>query len=421
MRRAALHPAWRVLALTFLVLLAAAAIRATPTVLIVPLEREFGWSRATISFAISVNLLLYGLIGPFAAGLIERYGPRRVMLSGSLLLGLGVLGTRWIASPLALVLLWGVVVGIGTGFLALVLGTAVVERWFAARRGLAIGLLTASTATGQLLFLPLLAQRTVDSGWRAAVSLMALVAFALVPLVLWLMIDDPGSIGLAPLGATRSPPPRRGPPRHPLKAPLQALAAAARVREFWILAGSFFVCGASTNGLIGTHLVPACMDHGIPEVGAAGLLALMGILDLLGTTGSGWLTDRFDSRLLLFTYYGLRGLSLIYLPLALDAPAPGLLVFAVFYGLDWIATVPPTVALTRRAFGTAQTPLVLGWIVAAHQLGAALASGVAGLIRTQAGRYDLAFWISGGLCLLAAGAVLFAGRRPAASTVLTSA
>ena len=409
--------AWVILAVTFIVLLASAAIRATPAVLIVPLEREFGWSRATISFAISVNLVLYGLIGPFAAGFIARYGARAVMVSCALLLGVGVLGTRFMRDPLELVLLWGLVVGVGTGGLAIVLGAAVVERWFAQSRGLALGILTASTATGQLLFLPLLARLIVGYGWRSAVTLMALVAFALVPLVLAFMIDRPEQRGLRPYGAGAAPPLRAAPLQNPVKAALGTLAFAVHEREFWILAGTFFICGASTNGLIGTHLVPACMDSGIGEVQAAGLLAVMGIFDLIGTTGSGWLTDRFDSRLLLFAYYGLRGLSLIYLPLALEPPSRGLTPFAVFYGLDWIATVPPTVALARQGFGAARAPLILGWVMAAHQLGAATAATLAALIRTQAGSYDRAFWISGGLCLLAAGAVLFAGRRTEAPAV----
>jgi predicted MFS family arabinose efflux permease len=399
-----------VLAITFVVLLASAAIRATPAVLIVPLEREFGWSRATISFAISVNLLLYGLIGPFAAGFIERFGPRRVMVGCALLLGVGVLGTRWVRDPFGLVLLWGIVVGLGTGGVAIVLGAAVVERWFQERRGLALGILTASTASGQLLFLPLLARLVVTAGWRSAVTLMALVAFALIPLVLAWMQDDPQQKGLHAYGA-RAARITSGTHVNPAKAALEALALGVRQRDFWILAGTFFICGASTNGLIGTHLVPACMDRGIPEVQAASLLAAMGVFDLLGTTGSGWLTDRFDSRILLFVYYGLRGLSLIYLPLALTPASSGLPLFAMFYGLDWIATVPPTVALARQAFGGASAPLILGWVVAAHQLGAASAASVAGLIRTQAGSYDRAFWISGGLCLLAAGAALFAGRQ----------
>jgi sugar phosphate permease len=413
------HYAWIVLAVTFLVLLTSAAIRATPAVLIVPLEQEFGWSRATISFAISVNLLLYGLIGPFAAGFVNRYGPRRVMAASALLIGLGTLATITMKQPWQLVALWGVLVGVGTGIIAIVLGATVVQRWFYAHRGLALGLLTASAATGQLVFLPALARIVVSFGWRSAVVTMAAVSVGLVPLVLVLMRDRPQDKGLEPLGQAGAEPVSAAQASNPFVAALSALRMASRSREFWILAGSFFVCGASTNGLVGTHLIPACMDHGIPAVQAAGLLAMMGVFDLLGTTGSGWLSDRFDNRLLLFAYYGLRGLSLLYLPYGFVSEGHGLWLFTVFYGLDWIATVPPTVALARQAFGSENVGLVFGWIIASHQVGAALAASFAGLIRTNEGSYDHAFLIAGGLCTLAAIGVLFAGKRAKTQTLVS--
>lgn len=406
------HYAWVVLAITFLVLLISAAIRATPGVLIVPLEQEFGWSRATISFAISINLLLYGLIGPFAAGFVNRYGPRRVMAVSAFLIGLGALATITMKHPWQLIALWGVVVGTGTGIIAIVLGATVVQRWFYLHRGLALGLLTASSATGQLLFLPLLAQVVVSSGWRWAVIIVGLVALIVAPIAFFVMRDRPQDMGLEPLGLPDTetvPAPATG---NPFVAAMSALREASHSREFWILAGSFFVCGVSTNGLVGTHLIPACMDHGIPEVQAAGLLAVMGIFDLVGTTGSGWLSDRFDNRLLLLMYYGLRGLALLYLPYGFVSEGHGLSIFAVFYGLDWIATVPPTVALARQAFGAEKAGLVFGWIMAAHQVGAALAASVAGLMRTNEGNYDHAFMIAGVLCVMSAVGVLFAAKRP---------
>ena len=409
------HYAWIVLGITFVVLLTSAAIRATPGVMIVPLEKEFGWSRAIISVAISVNLLLYGLIGPFAAGLVNRYGPRQVMALSTFLIGLGALSTVTMKNPWQLIALWGVVVGTGTGIIAIVLGATVVQRWFHLHRGLALGLLTASSATGQLLFLPLLAQVVVTSGWRWAVVIVAAVALVIAPIVFLVMRDRPQDKGLTPLGlpATEEVPvPAVG--GNPFVAAVSALRMASRNREFWILAGSFFVCGASTNGLVGTHLIPACMDHGIPEVQAAGLLAVMGIFDLVGTTGSGWLSDRFDNRILLMTYYGFRGLALLYLPYGFISEGHGLSIFAVLYGLDWIATVPPTVALTRQAFGAEKSGLVFGWIMAAHQVGAALAASFAGIIRTVEGSYDHAFMIAGFLCVICAVGVLFAGKRPAA-------
>jgi sugar phosphate permease len=405
-----LHYAWIVLGVTFVCLLISAATRATPSILIVPLEKEFGWSRMTISMAISLNILLYGLIGPFAAGFINRYGPRRVMAASAILIGLGTLATVTMKHSWQLFALWGVLVGVGTGMIAIVLGATVVQRWFYAHRGLAMGMLTASAATGQLVFLPFLAKLVVDHGWRSAVITMATLALLMAPIALLLMRDRPHDKGLQPLGQPEGMTATEAATQNPFVAAISALRMASRSREFWILAGSFFVCGASTNGLVGTHLVPACMDHGIPEVQAASLLAVMGIFDLVGTTGSGWLSDRFDNRLLLFGYYGLRGLSLLYLPYGFLSHGYGLSVFAVFYGLDWIATVPPTVALARQAFGAEKTGLVFGWIMAAHQIGAALAASVAGLIRTNEGSYDHAFLIAGSLCLATAIGVLFAGR-----------
>ena len=407
------HYAWVVLAITFVVLLISAATRATPGVLMVPLEQEFGWSRATISIAISINLLLYGLTGPFAAGLVNRYGPRRVMAVAAFLMGLGTLATITMKHPWQLIALWGVVVGTGTGIIAIVLGATVVQRWFYLHRGLALGLLTASSATGQLVFLPVLAQLVVSSGWRWAVIVVAGVALLIAPITFLVMRDRPQDKGLTPLGLPDTetiPAPATG---NPFVAAVGALRMASRTREFWILAGSFFICGASTNGLIGTHLIPACMDHGIPEVQAAGLLAMMGIFDLIGTTGSGWLSDRYDSRMLLMTYYGFRGLALLYLPYGFVSESHGLSLFAVFYGLDWIATVPPTVALTRQAFGAEKAGLVFGWIMAAHQVGAAMAASFAGFIRTNEGNYDHAFIFAGFLCMISAIGVLFAGKRPA--------
>jgi sugar phosphate permease len=408
------HYAWVILGVTFVALLSSAAVRATPGVLIVPLEREFGWSRSLISVSISINLLLYGLIGPFAAGLVMRYGARRVVSAAMLLIGLGTLGTVGMHRLWQLIALWGVIVGAGTGIVAIVVGASIVQRWFESHRGLAVGLLTASSATGQLVFLPVLAKIVVMSGWRSAALTMALVSLLVAPLVWWLMRDAPENIGLAPVGSRGSERSATHSSVSPWAAAFDALRGAIRSREFWILGGSFFVCGASTNGLIGTHLIPACMDHGIPEVQAAGLLALMGIFDLIGTTGSGWLSDRLDNRWLLFAYYGLRGLSLLYLPRSLMDSGSGLSVFAVFYGLDWIATVPPTVALARRAFGLERGGIVFGWIVACHQVGAAVAAAVAGYIRTDEGSYDHAFVIAGALCMLSAIAVLFAGRTVSA-------
>lgn len=393
------HYAWIVAAVTFLVLLSTAGVRATPGILMVPLENEFGWSRALISAAVAINIALFGLIGPFAASLMARYGVRRVVLTALALMAMAVMASSFMRSTWQLFLCWGLLVGMGTGVTSLVLAAVVVTRWFEQRRGLTLGVLSAANATGQLVFLPLLARVVEHSGWRSVAHIVAGASALVFVVVLLLMRNQPGDLGLLPYGALVEAPA----PLRPALKPLRALAWAARSREFWVLAGTFFVCGASTNGLIGTHLIPACMDHGIPEVTAAGLLAVMGIFDMAGTTASGWLTDRFNSRYLLFWYYALRGLALLFLPASLmQASHGGLSIFAVFYGLDWVATVPPTVRLATNAFGKQNAGVVYGWIFTAHQVGASLAALGAGSIRTYLGDYRDAFWISGGLCLLAA-------------------
>src|SRR5205807_815187 len=407
--RGRLHYGWIVAGVTFLTLLASAGIRATPGILIIPLEKEFGWTRATVSFAVSINLLLYGLFGPFAAALMDRVGVRRVMMASLGLVAAGVGLTTVMRASWQLVLLWGVVVGLGTGTMALVLGAYIANRWFAERRGIVMGLLTASTATGQLLFLPFLASLVVTSGWRSAVLVVAGVALLMVPLVYIFMRNDPSDVGLRPVGATADAAPVSS-GANPAAAALAALREGFRSRDFWLLAGSFFICGASTNGLIGTHLIPASMEHGIPEVTAAGLLAAMGVFDLIGTTVSGWLSDRWDNRYLLCWYYGLRGLSLLFLPYALGTQFLGLAAFAVFYGLDWVATVPPTVRLTADIFGRQRVGVMFGWISASHQLGAATAAFGAGALRSWMGSYQVAFMTSGLLCLIASGLVIRIGQ-----------
>ena len=411
------HYAWVVAAMTFLVLLVGAGVRATPGVLIVPWEKEFGWSAATIGVAIAVNIFLYGMIGPFAVAIIERFGLRASVCGALVILAIGTSATSLMQTPWQMLLLWGLVVGSGSGMGANVLGATVAGRWFGQRRGLVLGLLTASSATGQLVFLPLLASLAVNHGWRTVSLVVAAVTLALVPLVLLLLRDRPADLGLPRYGETALQP---APvyTENPAKRALRGLAMGLRSKDFWLLAGTFFICGASTNGLIGTHLIPACFDHGIPEVTAAGLLALMGICDLVGTTASGWLTDRFDSRKLLAWYYALRGLSLIFLPYSFDLSFYGLSLFAVFYGLDWITTVPPTVNLAGKAFGEGNAALMFGWIAAAHQIGAASAAWLAGVGRTATGTYLEAFVAAGILCLVAAMMALFVGRKTEAEEAM---
>ncbi|MDB4892883.1 MAG: yhjX [Gemmatimonadetes bacterium] len=413
-----LHYAWVVAALTFLVLLVSAGVRAVPAVLMLPLEQEFGWPRTTTSLALSINILLYGLTGPFAGSLMARIGMRRVVLSALVLLAVGVASAPLIRHPWQLIALWGLAIGVGTGLMALVLAATVVNRWFVARRGMVLGILTASAATGQLVFLPLLSQVTARQGWRTAVLIVAACVAALIPLVAWLLRESPGSVGLSAYGAEKEE--KTAAPAVDAGAPLGALAVlsdVARTRNFWILFVTFVICGASTNGLIGAHLIPAAHDHGIPEVRAASMLALMGLCDLVGTTAAGWMSDRWDSRYLLGAYYGLRGLSLLYLPIALAGSNPALITFAVWYGLDWIATVPPTLRLANEAFGRTRAPIVFGWISGGHQVGAASVALFAGVLRVSTGRYDVAFLGAGLLCIVAAGLALTFRRDVSSETI----
>jgi sugar phosphate permease len=408
------HYAWLIAGLTFLLLLCAAGVRSAPAVLIIPFEQEFHWSRATISLAISVNLILYGLSGPYAAAFVLRFGARRTLGLAFASLGVGVLLTILMKQPWQLILIWGLVVGTSSGLVGIASAATLVNRWFVRQRGLVIGLLSASTATGQLIFLPFLASLIEHRGWRWASLTIAAVCLLVVPLIALLMRAAPSDLGLAPFGAKSAADEPAGDAnraggRSTLALPFRILGQAVAKRDFWLLAGSFFICGASTNGLIGTHLVPACVDAGMPEVRAAGLLAVMGIFDIVGTTCSGWLSDRLDARWLLLAYYGLRGLSLFLLPMVITGSAIGLGVFTVFYGLDWIATVPPTVQLCGRAFGNELGGLVFGWIFAAHQLGAATAAWGAGAIRVGLGDYGWAFSAAGVLCCFSALLVLFIG------------
>jgi len=396
------HYGWVVVGVTFLTLLVTAAAMFMPGVLIVPLEKEFGWDNAQISSALAIRIMLFGLFGPFAAAFMNRFGVRRVIMFAMALIGGGLLASLAMTQVWQLILLWGVVVGVGTGLTAMVLAATVATRWFNHRRGVVIGILAASNATGQLVFLPLIAELTTRLGWRAALIFVAgMLAFVALVASL-LMHDRPSDLNLPLYGESKiTPRPTEGVGLVSLlMAPVNVLKDAARVPIFWVLFGTFFVCGCSTNGLIQTHFITLCHDYGLPAVTAASVLAMMGIFDFFGTIGSGWLSDRFDNRWLLFWYYGLRGLSLLYLPFT-DFTFYGLSLFAVFYGLDWIATVPPTLKLTADRFGPEKAGLVFGWIFAGHQLGAATAAFGAGLSRTELQSYLPAFFVAGAFCMLA--------------------
>lgn len=394
----------------FFALLAAAGLRAAPGVLILPLEKAFGWDRGSISAAAAVGIFLYGLTGPFAAALMQSFGLRKTVTLALILMSVSTGLSAFMTTTWQYVATWGVLAGFGSGAVAMVLGATVVNRWFVARRGLMLGLLTASTATGSLIFLPGMALIADHGGWKPVVITVSIVTLVLAPLV-WLLIPErPSDVGLKPYGAPEdyeAPAPLNG--KNALAYAFEALGRATKTRTFWLLFLGFFICGLTTNGLVGVHMIAFCGDRGMPEVKAAGLLALMGLFDLIGTTASGWLTDRYDSRKLLFVYYVLRGLSLIYLPFS-DFSVVSLSAFAVFYGLDWIATVPPTVRLATQAFGERDGPIVFGWIAAGHQVGAATAAIGAGIIRAQQGQYVEAFIIAGMAGLLAGVASLMIRR-----------
>ncbi|MBU1587801.1 MAG: MFS transporter [Actinobacteria bacterium] len=397
-----LHPAWIVALVAFLALVGAAGFRAAPSVLMLPLEEQFGWSRTQLSLAVTVNLLLYGLMAPFAAALMARFGLRKVTSVALLLVASGAALSIFAIQPWMLVLTWGVLIGIGTGSMALVFAATVADQWFLKRRGLVVGILTAGSATGQLAFLPFIALLVENQGWQQASLLVAGGALLVVPLVLIFLRNHPVDIGMTPYGAPDTyvyEPPVRG---NAVKIALGTLGRAAKVRTFWALVAGFAICGATTNGLIGTHFIPSAHDHGMPETTAAGLLAVVGVFDIIGTIASGWLTDRVNPRILLAAYYAFRGLGLLVLPFLLSATVqPPIILFVVIYGLDWVATVPPTVALCREVFGK-DGPIVFGWVFASHQIGAAIAATVAGVVRDQTGQYTAAWFGAAGLCLVAA-------------------
>ncbi|RZU15081.1 MFS transporter [Streptomyces sp. BK239] len=416
--RRRVHRAWLVAAVTFVTIIGAAAFRSVPGLLIDPLHEEYGWSHGTIGAAVSVNLALYGLTAPFAAALMDRFGIRRVVAVALTVIAAGSGLTVFMTSAWQLLLCWGLLVGAGSGAMALAFAATVTDRWFTERRGLVSGILTAASASGQLIFLPLLSWLVTRYDWRPAALTVALAALVVVPFVWLLLRDHPADVGLKPYGA-REFVPKPAPVTGAARRAVSVLLSAARTGPFWLLAGTFAICGASTNGLVQTHFVPAAHDHGMPVTAAASLLAVIGVFDVAGTIASGWFTDRFDSRRLLAVYYALRGLSLLFLPMLL-APSVHLpmVFFIVFYGLDWVATVPPTLALCREQYGD-DSAIVFGWVLAAHQVGAALIAFLGGVARDVFGTYDMVWYASGALCAAAALMALVIRRRPEAGARAT--
>ncbi len=402
-----IHPGWIAVTVTFFTLMASAGYRSAPSVLIVPLEDAFGWSRSQISLAVSINVLLFGLVSPFAAALMERFTVRKVVMSALALVSLSATSTIFMTQPWHLWLLWGLGVGVGSGSMALVFAATIANRWFIARKGIVVGALTAATASGQLVFLPLLSHFAVTYGWKSVSLTVGGASALIIPFIFLFLKEKPELLGLAPYGAPEGwqpPPPNE---MSAGKIAIDTLSKSSKSKDFWILFGTFFVCGLSTNGLIGTHFIPAAHDHGMGETVAAGLLAMVGVFDVVGTIFSGWLTDRMDPRKLLFIYYGLRGLSLFLLPSILFSTLhPSTLVFIIFYGLDWVATVPPTIMLCRAILGPQRATVVYGWVFVGHQIGASVAAIGAALLRVKLGNYALAFYISATMCLVASIAVL---------------
>lgn len=411
-RRPRVHRAWFVAAVAFVTIIGGAAFNSLPGLLIEPLHDRFGWSRGEIGFAVSIDMALYGLTAPFAAALMDRFGMRKVVVVALSMVAAGALLSVWMTASWQLMLYWGLLVGLGTGSMAMAFSATVTNRWFVERRGLVTGVLTAAGASGQLIFLPLCAWIVEHHGWRPASVTVALAALVVVPFVWLLLRDHPADVGLAPYGGefTEKPAPRRG----AAKRAVTVLFAAAKTGPFWLLAGTFAICGASTNGLVRTYFIPSAHDHGMPITAAASLLAVIGVFDIIGTIASGWLTDRFEARRLLAVYYALRGVSLLFLPM-LMAPAvhPPMVFFIVFYGLDWVATVPPTLALCRDQYGE-DSAIVFGWVLASHQVGAAVVAFAGGVVRDVFGSYDVVWYAAGALCAAAALMSLVIRRNPAA-------
>ncbi|MEH7387813.1 MFS transporter [Bacillus sp. JJ1521] len=398
-----IHYSWFILAITFFSIIVAGIVISSSGVFIDPLENEFGWDRSIIALAFATSLFLYGISGPFMAALLEVIGLKKMMIISMATLLTGIILTFIMNQSWQMIIIWGVIIGLGASLFLTVVSPYVANHWFEKRRGLAVGILTASTATGQLILLPVLANIINNYSWRWAIGLIMILCFIMLIIILLFMKNTPKDVGILRYGLEEELQERtKGEKENPIVLAFNGLLEAVRVKEFWLLAGSFFICGLSTSGLIGTHFVSYCISFGVPLVTAASFLSFMGIFNLVGTTLSGWLSDRFDNRWLLFWYYGLRGASLVLLPYALiEGSMTMLVIFTVFYGLDWIATVPPTISISRQIFGSKKSGIIYGWIFASHQAGAALAAYGGGLIYKFFNTYTWAFFLAGVFCLLA--------------------
>ncbi|MEA0565607.1 MFS transporter [Lysinibacillus irui] len=397
------HYSWFILVVTFFSIIVAGITLSSSGVFINPLEKEFQWERSTIALAFAISLFLYGISGPFMAALLEVIGLKKMMLSAMATLIVGITLTFLMNQSWQLIVIWGGIIGLGASLFLTVLSPYVANHWFVKRRGLAVGILTASTATGQLILLPVLAMIIEHYSWRWAMGLILLLSTLMFTLIAIFIKNKPQDVGLNPYGQEEFIEEQTvQQKKNPIHIAFNGLLEAVKIKAFWLLAGSFFICGLSTSGLIGTHFVSYCISFGVPLVTAASLLSFMGVFNLLGTTASGWLSDRFDNRWLLFWYYLLRGASLLLLPYALSQGSVILLtIFTIFYGLDWIATVPPTISITRQIFGMQKSSIIYGWIFASHQAGAAVAAYGGGLIYQFFNSYTWAFFLAGIFCAMA--------------------
>jgi sugar phosphate permease len=407
------HYGWVVVGVTFLLLLASAGVRSAPGVLIRPLETDFGWDRGDVSWALAVSLVTLGLAGPVSGMAIGRWGMRRVCIVFLGIAAAGLAFTAVMQDLFQFYVSWGILVGFGTGGVSTVLSATVANTWFESRRGLVTGLLGGASSAGQFVLLfPVIAFEDAW-GWRGAVAgLMVLQAVIVLPVVALLLRSRPADVGQRPYGIASGA-------TVVVDSRTTSLREAMRAREFWLLAGSFFICGFTTVGLIGFHFIPHAGEHGFSKTEASGMVTLMGTMNVVGTLASGWLTDRYSPRKLLATYYFLRALALIALPAITTLPLMS--VFAIVFGLDYIATVPPTVMLTAERFGRRSVPTLFGWITCSHMIGGAVAAALAGEVHDIAGDYVIAIYVSGMLALLAAGMAFNIGSRPPAARVLVPA
>ena len=396
--RPAIFYGWVVVAVTAIVVLLIAGVRSAPGAFLLSMTQEPGWSTSSVSFAAAVGLVVFGLAGPMSGWLMGRIGVRNVVIVSLVVTGLSSLASSTVREIWQLTLLFGLASGFGTGLIASVLAPTVATRWFQRHRGLVTGVLGASSSAGQLVFFPLLTSIAVIAGWRTGAIVLGVLALGLLLPVLLFVRDDPAQVGVRPLGQEGGEivPVRRPDPR--------VMRRAVRTSDFWFLAGTFFVCGATSNGLVGQHFIPHAVDHGFTQVAAGSALALMGFFNFVGTVASGWFTDRWDPRRLLLVYYSFRGVSLLFLPFIHDAMT--IAAFAILFGLDYIATVPPTVALVADRFGKHNVGVVYGWVFAAHMFGAAIAARVAGVVRENVGDYAAAFVAAGWIAIIAGFAAL---------------